>query len=350
MYPSTPAILIAVALNALTSSTLAQSTMPNSTTTAQDLNKRVRLLVRKAGESIRTGKYDEAHQALLEAWDLRHAPDIAGLLAQAEIELKRYADAANHLDFAIANFSATQSDKLLETLRQASEDAKAHVGQLRIVTNSDGADISVDGHSVGAAPLQTGVYVEPGHHEIRVTQDSNSEIRQTEVGIGKTVEVAIPLHHGDAASLAVNAPPGSSGPASVPTSPPAHETSQRSIVPVVVGGVVFAVGLGSAIGFGLAAKSNKTDAQNLAARNGLYGCGTGIALPSDCRSQDDALQSEDRNHNWSTGGLVVAGVAAVAIPVYWLWPRTAKGDSASNIRLYTSVGTGSSWVSIGGGF
>jgi hypothetical protein len=113
---------------------------------------------------------------------------------------------------------------------------------------------------------------------------------------------------------------------------------------------VFAVGAGAAIGFGFAAHSNQEDAQNLGARNGLHGCSNGQALPSDCLAQDDALHREDRYRNLSTAGIVTAAVAAVAVPVYWFWPRKKPSGATSTARVSPSVGRQQYTLSISADF
>ena len=353
MYRSARILLITVALGVIVRPTQAQTATTSAPTSSQDSSKRVRVLVRQAGESIRTGRFEEARQSLLEAWGLRRDPDIAGLLAQAEIQLKRYADASEHLDFALANFSATQSEKLLGTLQQAFEDAKSHVGQVKVVTNRDGADISVDGRSIGKSPLQSVVYVEPGRHEIRVKQVENTEGQAFEVAAGKAIEVSVPFQQSNAPTVTTNLPPVSSHPPppNAPISQPVRETPQRSIVPLIVGGSVFAAGLGAAIGFRIAANSKDSDAKALLQRLGAGGCQAPTSRKADCAKLLDTAQSKDRYANWSTAGFVVAGAALVATASYWFWPRADDGKmSGGPVHLNVTASASRSEVWMTGEF
>jgi len=76
---------------------------------------RVRSLYRKAAAAFGAGKYEDAQVLLLEAWHLRRSYDVAAALGQAELELKRYRDAAEHLQYAVKNFAPVKSEKNLDT-------------------------------------------------------------------------------------------------------------------------------------------------------------------------------------------------------------------------------------------
>jgi hypothetical protein len=345
--------LVAFAL-AVATKPLPAQTAANSASSTQDLNKRVRQLVHQAGESIRVGRYEEARQSLLEAWSLRKAPDIAGVLAQAEIELKLYADAAGHLDFAIANFSATQSEKLLETMRQAFEDTKSRVGQVRIVTNRNGAEILVDGRVVGASPMASAVYVDPGRHQIEVRQGADNATSVFEIAAGNTREASVPL---DPPKPIANATTQPISPAPQPfvgsSAPVTEQEAKPSLAPVVIGGLVFAAGVATAIGFHFAANSQHDKLQSYRDKNGASGCSNGTASASDCAAQWDAGKSVERDRNWSTAGIVVGGTALVATALYWFWPReksSAAQREHKSLQVTGSIQSKGSGIWVSGEF
>jgi hypothetical protein len=111
-------------------------------------------------------------------------------------------------------------------------------------------------------------------------------------------------------------------------------------VPVVIGGAVFAVGVGTGIVFRMAANSKYDDARSLSSKNGLYGC-YGFSS-SDCGSQKSAWESKDRDRNISTAGFIIAGAALLAVPIYWYWPRSGGNSpsaTTSAIQLQSSIGS-----------
>ena len=91
-------LLTACALQlALPTTATAQTTQASADETA-----RARELFRQGAAAMKDGKFQDARKALLQVWTLRHSYDVAAVLGQAELELKAYRDAAEHLD-AIAD-------------------------------------------------------------------------------------------------------------------------------------------------------------------------------------------------------------------------------------------------------
>ncbi len=319
----------------------AQGANPTDKAVTADNTARVRALYRKAQLLFAKENYEESRKLLLEAWALQPTGDVALALGQAEIELKLYRDCAEHLDYAIRNFSAVGSEKVLQAAKLALADTKTHIGQVIIMTNRDGADILVDGHVVGKSPRQSVVYVQPGRHEIRAQQDDSTGSEMFEVATGEAIEVSIQLRQSTAPSPTspTSQVPTATTPFKPQTPTPVRETSERSIVPVIVGGAVFAVGLGTAIGLRLAANSKDSDAKALLQSMGAGGCAAPTSRTADCTTLLDTVRSGDRYANWSNVGFGVAGAALVATATYWLWPRTqASGATSGSSKLHFNVG------------
>ncbi|HTA93509.1 MAG TPA: PEGA domain-containing protein [Polyangiaceae bacterium] len=294
---------------------------PAATANAQvsdDDNTRARALFRKGVAAFGEGKNEEADKALTEAWTLRQTYDVAAALAQAEIALGHYRDAAEHLDFCLNHFAPVESEQTLQQIRTAFADVKTHVAALKIAVDRDGAEVQVDGRSVGRTPLQTAAFVDAGAHTIAVNLNGDNVTRSVQTESGREYPVALKLGATTTALPTEHpAPPGGSG---------ANDSGGegRSLVPVVVGGALFVVGVGTAIGFALASSSKSDAASSLRDRVGRSGCADGTASAGDCTALQDALSAKDRDRNWSTAGIVLAGVAVVATPTYWfLWPHSS---------------------------
>ena len=117
-------------------------------------------------------------------------------------------------------------------------------------------------------------------------------------------------------------------------------------MPVVVGGTLFLLGVGTGLGLHLAANSDSDDADEVRERTGPNGCATGSADSSDCASLRSLAESQDRNRNLSTAGFIVAGVALVGTGAYWFWPR-GKSEHAGR-TTGTLIGAHVSAVAIPG--
>lgn len=348
-------LLLIVASFSIAEVSLAQ-VAPGSTVATSDSDiDRARVLYKKAQVAFEAERYDEARQLLLQVWQIRQTTDTAAELGHTEMELRRYRDAAEHFDYCLRNYPPTGNRKLLQSIQDSLAEARTHVGQLKIMTNRDGAEVQVDGHSVGQSPLQSVVYVEPGRREIHVQQGDSAESQVFDVAAGKATEAFIELRQPNAPPLTSSSSPllTAATPFNAQTSTPVRETPKRSMVPVIVGGAVFAVGLGTAIGFRLTANSKDSDAKALLQSIGAGGCRAPTSRTADCATLLEAAQSGDRYANWSTVGFSVAGAALVATATYWLWPRTEMVDAerkSANLHFSVAASASNSEVWVTGDF
>ena len=322
----------------------AQNTNPTDRPVTEDNAARVRALYRKAQSAFAKENYEESRKLLLEAWAVKPASDVALALGQTELELKLYRDCAEHLDYAVRNFSAVGSEKVLEAAKQALADAKTHVGQVNVATNRDGADIRIDGHVVGKSPLSTPVYVEPGQHDIEIRLASDVATERFEVSAGKTRDANLNVH-ADSTKVGTGQAPASIVPLvpfPAPAEIPLENNSPRSAVPVVIGGSVFAIGLVGAIGFRVKSDSEYSDAKALLGRLGAGGCKGATGTAPDCTTLHDYNQRGDNYRNWSTVGIVTAVAALAGTSAYLFWPSAKDGNPNAGYATWSVIPTASS--------
>jgi len=316
-----PSHLAAAIALACATPSLCHAQQPADAPSADD-NTRVRALFRKGVAAFTSGKNDEAAKILREAWSIRKTYDVAAALAQAELSLKDYREAAEHLDFCLSHFAPIESEQTLQQIKGAFADVKTHVAALKITVDHEGAEVHVDDRNLGASPLEASAFVDPGVHTL-VARLGGDQVTQTvQADAGK--EYPVTMKFGAAKAVQAGArvtPPGSQA---------ANTTDgERSTVPVIVGGAVFVVGVASAIGFKVAAGSEGDKVSTFAEKNGLSGCGNGTALATDCAAQHDAAKSKDRDNNLALVSVLVAGTAAIAVPVYWFWPRQSAANASA---------------------
>jgi hypothetical protein len=298
---------------------------------------------------MKDGKYTEARKALLEAWSLSRTYDVAAILGQAELELKLYRDAAEHLDFAIQNLAPRESAETLEKIKTGLQSARLKVSELRISVNKPSAVVLVDGQEVGKSPLPGSIFVDVGPHKIEARLDSDcvdSQEITTAMASAYPIELEIPQRTPPAPGSGLGAlpPPNSQ--------PNQSDTTSPSLVPLFVGGGVAVVALGLGIGFRVASGSSHDRFVELQESLGRDGC-QDSANSSECADLKDAVDSTDFRRNFSTGAFVVGGVAAIGTAVYWFWPRRSARtsiDSAQALRFnaYADATGGAVWV--GGDF
>jgi PEGA domain len=156
----TLAVCAALAAPALASTpALAQQAPPTA-----DLLARQRALFDQANKAYDQGRQAEAEGFYIEAWKLKKSFDVAGNLGNLEADLKKWRFAGELLSYALREFPAGGKPALREDLLRRMAEVQQHVGSLRIQVNRSGAEVFVDGTSVGTSPLAAEIYVEPGNH------------------------------------------------------------------------------------------------------------------------------------------------------------------------------------------
>jgi hypothetical protein len=320
-------------LGTLATAALPQHARAQAAAPAADENVQARTLFRQGAAAMKDGKYTEARKSLLEAWSLRRSYDVAAVLGQAELELKLYRDAAEHLDFALNNLAPRESAETLEKIKSGLQSAKQQVAELRVSVNERNAAISIDGRDVGTSPLPNSIFVVTGPHTVEARLEPDrlaTQSVQTAGGSAYTIELAVPAHP--------PAAPSSGLTAAAPPVAPMEQTpaDSRSLVPVFIGGGVTLAGAVVGVAYHLAASSSKDELDTLKSKNGTDGCSSGEAAAADCDLQRSLADRVDTRRNLSTTGFVIAGAAAIATGVYWFWPRSSTNASARASHFFVS--------------
>ena len=189
---------------------------------------RARALHIEGARLFEAGKYDQAYVAFVAAWALKKHPQIAANLADCEMKLGKYRDAAEHFAFVVRDPSNEAKPDLKRTAQQRLTEAQAKVGTLTLSGSPTGAEVLLDGKAVGTAPLDGPIFVEPGHHTIEALRAGAAGARATvDVGAGEARDVVLAEETAQ--------PP--------PTPPPVVE--QRPLWPVIAAGGAAVVALGS---------------------------------------------------------------------------------------------------------
>lgn len=302
----------------------------------------VRGLYKKAQAAFESSDYQQARGLLLKAWAIQPSPEIALSLGQAELELKRYRDCAEHLDYAIRNIAPTASQSVLEMAKKALAESKTQLAVIRVTTNREGADIRVNGKLVGQAPLGSPLFLEPGTHEIAAHFGNSGITRPVSVEAGQESSLSLPI----VAQPNRNDSPWASGaPRATPFQPAAgpiapDHPQQRSFVPLIIGGATVLLGLTTAIVFRIDSDSEFNNANALRARLAQSGCQGAAAAADDCAALMTASQNGDHSRNLSTVGLAIATGALLGTVAYWYWPKPGANSTAQT----------SDWLKLSAGF
>ncbi|WP_437715552.1 PEGA domain-containing protein [Sorangium sp. So ce448] len=293
---------------------------------------------------------DPYFEAELEsAWELNPTFDVAYNLGNTKYQLKKHKEAARYLSFALRNWPLLKAvAKLKPRAEQWLAESRAQVGALKVSVTVAGAEVLVDGKSVGRAPLEGEVFVDPGEHRVEATHLDYEPASQT-VGVAKggTAEVKLaitPVKAAPQASAGVKTEGGANasfagagGP--VTGQPPAGPVEpqpppKKNWVPVIALGAASAVGLGVGIAMTVASSNARSDAD--AQRAAILSQGPGcVHAPSNVASACSSFDERaGRAETFGTGAVVAyaaSGALAAGALVYALWPRSSASSSAVGV-------------------
>lgn len=212
----------------------------------------------QAGKAAqKDGKLEQAHELLAQAYSLSPNWKYAADLALVEIALERFRDAAEHLEFFLHHADRNAvPDEIFTKFGKDFDLAKSHVAAITVTVDEPGAEVLLDGKSIGFSPFISVVYAKPGKHTISAKKTgfptAKSEIDAT---AGSSPSLKLNLKR-------VNVP--SPKPQPNPTPSPSPSTTEiPTWIPLSIGGGLALVGLGLGAGFGVSTFQNHRDARSL---------------------------------------------------------------------------------------
>ena len=304
-----------------------------------------RTLFRQAAVAFAAGRNAEARRLLLDAWAIRRTYDVAAALGQAELELKLYRDAAEHLVFAVENFAPAESERSLEGVQADLRAAKAHVAEVRIAVNDAAAEVLMDGKAVVRPSPSSPIFVEPGSYTFEARVGARRSAPKQGVfaaNSGYSVDLLVPAEAGRAA-------PALPAPSAAPS-----DDARANWLPTYVTGGLAVVALGVGTGFTIDALSAKSKGdEKLVAAKAAFGSestctpgnGGGSGICDDLKDLQDRRKS---SNTVATVSFVVGGLlAAASVGSYFLWAQRPDDGRA---QVSASVGNGGGSLLIQGTF
>lgn len=278
---------------------------------------------------LKEGKKQDALAAYRAAFKLRKSYDVAGNLGSLELDLGLHRDAAEHIAYALSHYAAsgTTQDQLAKA-RQRFETARKEVCVVHVAVSVEGAEVLVDGVSIGRAPIAEDVFVDPGARRIEArfpgyvtaTKSLNAKKNGTE-------EVKLEMVREAAAVPTATASATATGSATaLPPVGPRRE--------ILIGGAVLA-GMATLVGGILlgAAESQRADliAESPKNPDGTLICAKATALGT-ADAACDALRARGRTANAlgqaGIGALIGGGLVGLGTVGYALFARAPQKATA----------------------
>lgn len=313
-------------------------------------NARADELFRQGKAFVKEDRWEDARRAYLAGWQIKRGYDIAGNLGSVELELGLSRDAAEHLAYCIKSFPATGTAAQLAYIKGRFEEARQRVAALAIQVNVDGAEVHVDGRSIGRSPFPDDVYIEPGARtlEVKLAGFAPSK-RELTAAKGSWQSVALVLR-ADTGARAQSPLPGVPGGPGVPGA----EEEERSRAPFYVGGAAAIAGIGAGIVGLVLSRSSAARADesfNHLKSSGGAGACLVAANKVPCDALDQAYRDQATFRTVGIVGFATAGAAAGALVGYALLSggkSSPRGSSALHVDV--AFGAGVTGALVTGGF
>jgi hypothetical protein len=339
---------------AITAGTLARPATAHSEPAAEGTAKGTsnEELIAGGLSALKAGRLEEARDAFAAAW--RRQPETVVTLALAEVEMRlgRFVDAAEHWQYLVAHLPVG-SAREREAARDQLDICRSHVGALTLKVEPDGATVLIDDEPVGSAPLARELFLEPGRHRVRATISSRtSDERPISISAGSRLSLSLRV---PSAAPEAQTPHGRAVAPAAPViqpdaaQPPAHASRLRT--PVLIASAALAAS-SAALGIywltrhgvaadeaGAARATAEAGAPPSAPRNSIC---YGPERPTACDSLVRSVRDADRFHNLAVGAFVTAGVfgaATIAGLMIWKSP-SPTGEQRISIAPLLGMANG----------
>jgi hypothetical protein len=335
-------------------------------------------LFRIGKEQYKTGKLREAYDSYRGAWALKQSYDIAANLANTELLLGMKRDAAEHFAMCLRTFAATGSKPQQEVVKKQFDEARQEIGALLIKVSVDGAEVFVDGKSVGRAPLKGEVFVEAGTRTVEAKLSGYEPVKQSLSAVKGAPTLTVTLELSPAKASAAATPAGTAPTAGEPATPgkpgasgggaavagtgasstspllagqDPDKDSKDDEVPTGRGGVnrtvlgagSAATGVGLVVGVMFALMSNgkagaaESQRAALVQSDGPAAC-TGVTAPAGCTALTDAIGAKDNFANIAVWSFISAGVIGAGTLIYAFVAPKAPQKSGMLVPVVTTQG------------
>ncbi|HKY34612.1 MAG TPA: tetratricopeptide repeat protein [Polyangiaceae bacterium] len=304
---------------------------------------RARSLFKQGLDALASRKYEAARTHLLEAFKLSPSFDVAGALGQAELELGRYRDAAEHLEHSLRNFAPSESLQVRKRVTDGLEAAKKRVGIVRLSVTPEGTEVRVDGVLIGSAPLAPQIFVEPGARVLEARLPSGEAATTTiRAAAGSEQSVSLAPERKQAAPVAVMPASGLSSDvvSETPPAPPASDSQSGSgVAPktwVLLGGGAVTAALATAGIVQVVRGSNADDDVDSLRRRSNdemgHNCPANSSDPT-CQQLFSALDRRNGANKTVPYLFAGAGIAAAATAAIYYWMSTEEAPAHQGARV-----------------
>ncbi|WP_437757938.1 PEGA domain-containing protein [Sorangium sp. So ce1389] len=309
------------------------------------LTDKARQLYEEGRQAAGAGKWADAHASFLAAWAIKPHYQIASNLGVTCLKLGRNREAAEYLTRYLREAPATKV-KERQSAEASLREALAKVASVTVQVAPQGAVVTVDGTTVGKAPLADPVFLDPGKHEIGARLDGHVPgTRPFVAAAGGIDKVVFQLERTPASGVVVGPGPGGT------TTPIPPRDDVRTAV-LVGGGVVAGVGVGAGVLLTVLANGRAGDARRLRAEvvaEDKEHRKCPAVNPQKCEDLSDAVDARVTLSNSALWSFVAGGAVGVGTLIYGLVTMESAATSRS-VRVTPLLGPQAAGISASGSF
>jgi len=175
----------------------------------------------EGGDLLKQGEYQEALDRFKEAYGLFQSPKIYYNFGLAYIGLGRNADAMEAFDKFLSEALDASADLRANAERHRTLLAQK-VGTIVVECDVEGAEVAVDGRSLGVTPLKTPARLDPGPHQLVVEKSGSPPFaKRLDLSAGQRLTIPVTL----VVPVAPPAAPAAPAPAPIRLAPEAPVVS-----------------------------------------------------------------------------------------------------------------------------
>jgi tetratricopeptide (TPR) repeat protein len=130
------------------------------------VQEKLKTLPRVGFAELKQGDLEGAHDAFERAYAIDPQPAVALSLAEVEMKLERYEEAAAHFLFLRKTAPPDSSER--PSAHNNLAECRKHLGRAKITVHMAAAELFVDGRSVGFAPMRDELWLAPKAVELAV--------------------------------------------------------------------------------------------------------------------------------------------------------------------------------------
>ncbi|WP_437782969.1 PEGA domain-containing protein [Sorangium sp. So ce1097] len=334
---------LSVAITLLAPVAGAQQATPRAEAQESDaMTDKARQLFEDGVKAAKAGKWDDAHAAFLAAWAIKPHYQIASNLGVTSLRVGKPREAAEYLTLYLREAPATKVQER-QRAEASLQEARAQIATVTVRVAPDGAEVTVDGKSVGQAPLADPVFLDPGRHEIGAKLDGYvPEAQPVAAMAGGTEELVLELKR----APALDAARAGAGPELPPASEGSRDGGRTAVL--VGGGIATGVGAAAGVLFTVLANNRAGEADRLKSSltaSGRNGCSN---RPADCTQQSEALDQSALYSNVAFWSFVGAGTVGLGTVLYGV--MSGPSEPEARVRVTPTVGINDVGLSVGGAF